>query len=374
MPSVAEPHHGGLPGLAHEMNRRTAAVALFTAVSLLAAGASRAQPKPSPSSSDAARPKASPSGNTGSPSDQGDSSAKARQRFLDGVAAGKKGDWPKAYEAFLDAWKLKQHPQVALNLGRAELEIGRYGEAVRHFQHCIENSAPADPDVALARDWLAEAQKKAAKLLIVVDVAGARVLVDGVFVGYSPLLSPVSADPGSHIVVAHLAGQRVQRGVVAAAGFASVVDLRIPQQKPAPEPAPSPLAGPSGAPWVVGGLGVTITGFLIGIAASLRRKGQRRPGSASPVSGLDEGESPEGIFGVATGAIGIFGPKDADPNAAKPTAGVRLTPIVSTAGAGLLLGANGEEHRAKGPLSSAAVAAGAGLFAAFAFAVVDGAG
>ena len=359
MPSVAEPHHGGLPGLAHEMNRRTAAVALFTAVSLLAAGASRAQPKPSPSSSDAARPKASPSGGAGSPSDQRDSSAKARQRFLDGVAAGKKGDWPKAYEAFLDAWKLKQHPQVALNLGRAELEIGRYGEAVRHFQHCIENSAPADPDVALARDWLAEAQKKAAKLLIVVDVAGARVLVDGVFVGYSPLLSPVSADPGSHIVVAHLAGQRVQRGVVAAAGFASVVDLRIPQQKPAPEPAPSPLAGPSVRTVVlVGGLGVTITGFLIGIAAgalALRQKAANEDcrDLSSPYSlrCWNEGESKRvslawtslggfiggGIFGVATGAIGIFGPKDADPNAAKPTAGVRLTPIVSTAGAGLLL-------------------------------------
>jgi tetratricopeptide (TPR) repeat protein len=112
---------------------------------------------------------AAPSPKAASPAD----AAKARERFTQGVAFAKKNDWKNAYAAFLEAWKLKEHPQVALNLGRAELETGKYQDAIEHLRYCIDQSPAGDPDITLARDWLVQAEKKAAKLTVTVDIDGA---------------------------------------------------------------------------------------------------------------------------------------------------------------------------------------------------------
>ena len=47
-------------------------------------------------------------------------------------AAGKK-DWTAAHAAFLEAWKLNEHYQIAANLGSMEIKLGRFRDAAEHL-------------------------------------------------------------------------------------------------------------------------------------------------------------------------------------------------------------------------------------------------
>src|SRR5687768_15010503 len=53
----------------------------------------------------------------------------ARQRFLEGVRHYDQHDYDKARLAFLQAYLLKPHPAVLLNLAQSQLRAGRYAEA-----------------------------------------------------------------------------------------------------------------------------------------------------------------------------------------------------------------------------------------------------
>src|SRR5262245_23442713 len=69
----------------------------------------------------------------------------ARQRFREGVAHYDRQDYEKARLAFLQAYLLKPHPAVLLNLAQSELRAGRHAEAAANFaKYLRENpTAPA---------------------------------------------------------------------------------------------------------------------------------------------------------------------------------------------------------------------------------------
>lgn len=358
---------------------RRSTLPLVCAATLATVALAHAQPKASTSASPAvpppsASPKASASASA-SAEDPAARAKKARARFLDGVDAGKKSNWPKAYEAFLDAWKLKEHPQIALNLGRAELETGRYREAAEHLQYCVDKSNPADPDeaanIALAKDWLAEAKKKAAKLLITVDYPGVRVIVDDVLVGKQPLPGPVLVNPGSHAIEGRLGVDRIQRGVVVTTGEEKTIHLHFPQTVYVPSSAtssstsaPTASAATSSSsssirPIVLlAGLGGTLAGLTVGIVAGVQSKNQeaidekcthlRDPKGQECWSPREAnrqvlawtsfgGFAASGVFALATGALFFWGPKDA--TAAPAKVGVTVTPWISPNAAALSIDA-----------------------------------
>ena len=60
--------------------------------------------------------------------------SRATQALYDeGLEAAKAEDWARAYEAFGAAWRLRRHPQIGLNLGRAALKVGRHREAAERL-------------------------------------------------------------------------------------------------------------------------------------------------------------------------------------------------------------------------------------------------
>jgi len=354
---------------------RRSLLPLLCATALVTVVSAHAQPSPTPSATPSAKPTTTPSAAAPKPSakdahDDGEArKAKARARFLDGVAAGKKNDWPKAYDAFLEAWKLKEHPQIALNLGRAELETARYREAAEHLQYCIDKSNPADPDeaanITLAKDWLTDAKKKAAKLTITVDYPGVRLLVDDVLVGKEPLPAPVLVNPGSHTIEGRLGTERVQRGVVVTSAEEKTVRLHfqttsVPLGTSSPTSAPTtPVAAttPSSSsssssirPVVLlTGLGGTLAGLTVGIVAGVQSMRQEaideKCTRLRDPKGLEcwtpreanrqalawtsfGGFAAFGIFALATGALFFWGPKE-DAVAAPAKVGVTITPWIS---------------------------------------------
>ncbi len=59
--------------------------------------------------------------------------AAARAAHERGLAARARGDWPAAYAAFVEAWEHKHHWEIAVNLGEAEMVLGKYEDAVAHL-------------------------------------------------------------------------------------------------------------------------------------------------------------------------------------------------------------------------------------------------
>jgi PEGA domain len=131
----------------------------------------------------------------------------AVRHYEDGVRAAKLARWPSAYASFLAAWKLKRHYQIAANLGRAELQLTRYRDAAEHLAYFLREASGVAPDERkAAQAMLDEARAKVGSLTIIVDRAGAEVLVDGVAVGRAPLGHEVFVAPGSRTVEAKLSG------------------------------------------------------------------------------------------------------------------------------------------------------------------------
>lgn len=213
-----------------------------------------------------------------------DATVKARERFVEGVRLVKKKEWSQAYEAFLGAWKLNQHPQIALNLGHVEMEIGRYSDAIGHLQQWLDNNPAADPDSVLAGQWLTLAKTKVVTLKIKVNGAGAEVKIDGQSIGTSPLPREVYVEPGKHTVVARRGPLRDEVAGSYEAGSTHVIPLvpmapDVPPLGPATVPVeaaerPFPvrtvvLAG--GGVTAAVGLGIGIAGTVLSTAKAGER-------------------------------------------------------------------------------------------------------
>jgi hypothetical protein len=212
--------------------------------------------------------------------DKADPAATARSRFNEGVAFAKREQWPRAYSAFLEAWKLKEHPQIALNLGRAEMELGKHRDAFAHLRYVLDHGEPGSPDMKLAREWLTEVEKKVGRLAITVDAAGAEVLVDGVSQGTSPLAGAVIVDPGKHEIEIRRPSGSETRIVEVAGGGTAEVKLEAAKKSPddtgqPPPPTPTVVVVESPRAWrtpvlITGGVlsaaGLALGGAFLGIS------------------------------------------------------------------------------------------------------------
>jgi hypothetical protein len=171
----------------------------------------------------------------------------ARRRFQEGVKYFDQKRYEEARAAFMQAYALKHHPAVLLNLAQSELHGGHPQEAARHFAAFLRESTSASAvERADAEKSLATARAKLGRIQISVNAPGAEILVDGESVGQAPLPEPVDVLPGSRSVVAKLAGHMAQVDVNVARGQVAnaTLSLEVPgSMAAAPPPAP-PLAPP----------------------------------------------------------------------------------------------------------------------------------
>jgi hypothetical protein len=179
--------------------------------------------------------------------------AMARARFKEGVEYFDKGQFDLARAAFLQAYALKKHPAVLLNLAWSCLKSGHVGEGERYFkQFLAEGSDITDKQRADANDGLNQAHAKLGRLEIAGAAAGTDVTIDGESGGTTPLAEPIFVEPGTHSVkMRGPDGSIDTETATAAAGERVVVRFTHPAQAtPAPTPAPAaaPAATPAPAP------------------------------------------------------------------------------------------------------------------------------
>jgi outer membrane biosynthesis protein TonB len=172
----------------------------------------------------------------------------ARRRFQEGVKFFDQKRYEEARGAFLQAFALKRHPALLLNLAQSEIRSGHPAEAARHFAAYLREAPNASQlERGEAEKGLREARAKLARVQISAP-AGAEVLVDGESVGQAPIADPVDVAPGSHTVEARLGSKSATTSVSVLINRLAAVTVSFESAPPAPPPAAEPPAPPAAAP------------------------------------------------------------------------------------------------------------------------------
>lgn len=158
--------------------------------------------------------------------DDATTTAEARKRFLEGVKLFDEKKYDLARASFLQAYALKKHPDILLNLAQAELLGGRHLEAAQHFKEFLRDTAndknPKRPDAAKG---LEEARMRLGRIQITVDLPDADVFLDGIKIGTSPLADAIEVPPGKHSVEAKKQGKSTAQNVEAPEAKTTIVNL-----------------------------------------------------------------------------------------------------------------------------------------------------
>jgi tetratricopeptide (TPR) repeat protein len=168
----------------------------------------------------------------------------ARARFQEGVNEFDKGNFEAARASFLEAYALKQHPAVLLNLAQSCLKSGHYLEAAKYFDKYLHD--PQGDKKADASRGLADARSKLGRLDVTAP-AGSDVSVDSKPVGRTPLASAIDVDAGNHTVHVRLPdGTSSEQRVVVTGGqlqpvrFGATATVVTPPTNPTPQNPENP--------------------------------------------------------------------------------------------------------------------------------------
>jgi hypothetical protein len=215
---------------------------------------------------------------TASPSRADDESDRAEQSFREGNRAFAAGDYHAAFDAYRQAWSLRQSFDVACNLGRTEIELGLSRDAAEHLDYCLRTySVSSREDVRAAKERFVtlfqRVRREVGALAIEVRPAGAEITVDGASYGAAPLGHEIFVTPGTHFVRAHLSGFRdEERSITAEPGSALglAISLAALAAGPRPKSAPRPAAAaPAPGQAAAKGMEPRTIVVLSGAAASL---------------------------------------------------------------------------------------------------------
>jgi len=165
----------------------------------------------------------------------------ARERFKEGVSYFDKKDFAKARVAFLQAYALKKHPAVLLNLAQSELRSGHEADAAQHFaQYLREHKDASESERQSAETGLNAAKALVGEVSLDVEPSGAEISVDGEAVGSSPLPSPLFLTPGAHHIVARKDGKTSSVDLSVAAGQSTRASVKLSSTPAGAPPAPRP--------------------------------------------------------------------------------------------------------------------------------------
>jgi hypothetical protein len=218
--------------------------------------------------------------------DESAATAQAKRLYAEGIREAERSAWEKARGLLLKAFLLKRHPQIAFNLGQAELKVGQHPEAAEHLSFFLREAQEAmDEDRQMARKMLKEARQHVGSLVIGVAEAGALIWVDGVSVGQAPLGREVFVAPGRRVIEARLEGHQPGREerTVAAGDSLQVV---LYMDRDSTEGAGEAKEGkPKNTVIVVGGaaagaLAATGVGFLVATKMKEAERGEPRESCA----------------------------------------------------------------------------------------------
>lgn len=152
----------------------------------------------------------------------------ARERFQEGVHYYDEKKYEDARAAFLQAYALKKHPAVLLNLAQSELHSGHVADAANHFAKFLRATSETTPAERVdAEKGLKVAKTKVEEVNVSVSQQGAEIFLDGHSIGLSPLPGPLYLAPGSHTIEAKKGALSASTSVAAMAGQSTNATLSL---------------------------------------------------------------------------------------------------------------------------------------------------
>jgi tetratricopeptide (TPR) repeat protein len=179
--------------------------------------------------------------------DDATATAAARERFREGVAYFDQKQYEKARAAFVQAYALKKHPAVLLNLAQSELRSNHERDAAKHFSAYLreaEDASPAEREAAQA--GLAAAKAEVGEIEISGETGG-EVLLNGESEGTLPLPGSLYVDPGTHTIELRKGDRSVTQSVTVNAGESKEANLALAAEAPPKDESRAPASeeGPS---------------------------------------------------------------------------------------------------------------------------------
>jgi hypothetical protein len=249
----------------------------------------------------------------------------ARTAFKEGIEAEKEGDYVKALARFQVTAAIKLTPPVRFHLALCQEKLGRWVEALENYEVAAQEAE--EKNVAEVKD---AAPKLAEKLLarmprLIVDITGTRpdeVELDGKIIAPVKYASPILVDPGKHVLIARLKGEKnfatdftvteAEQKKISISMASPLTDDDQPPP-PTPRPLPPPKSGSTQRTvgFIVGGFGIVALGtsaVFYGLRASkvndldARCPDLKCPSSAS--SDVDAAKTDTTISRIALG-VGV---------------------------------------------------------------------
>lgn len=190
---------------------------------------------------------------------------RARSEFDRGVTLYTAENFQGALEAFQEAYRLRPHPTVRVNIANCYDRLNRPIEAIFHYERYLADSGRGAPseqrrevDSALRR-----LRARVGELTLRISPDGAAVVVDDGDSRRAPILEPIRLTVGTHRLGTHLAGYRTDQRTVEIPSAGTIdVEIRLEREgtpgvaaatpRPAPvEPQPPVVATTSVAAAVV---------------------------------------------------------------------------------------------------------------------------
>lgn len=258
----------------------------------------------------------------------------ARARFKEGVDFYDKGQYENARLAFLQAYALKKHPAVLLNLAQSTAKANHPLEAAKYFQQFLKEATTASPQQKQdAESGLAEVRQKLGRIEVIAPNGTEITLDEKERLGTAPFPDPIDVDPGSHslrsssetVRVNANAGQKVQARFGGGAPLPPPVVAPVvtppannpPPTNPPPETNPPPPDADSGSggkplPMWPGFVGIGVAGAgIIGVIvfAAFKADAQSKADTVAQDIRLKAGPRAPGICSSTSQAdITRFGP------------------------------------------------------------------
>jgi hypothetical protein len=170
----------------------------------------------------------------------------ARQHYERGRSLEAEGNLADALQEYQRAQELRPTFRLHLPQGRVCRGLGRYREALEHFQTFLReggeviNAAERDETTAA----IAELEARVSRI-DVRTIDGATISIDGVDLGTAPLSGPVVLDPGSHRIDVRLDGRRTaSRELLLERGQMGTVEIDLEAEPASSLVVTPPPAGP----------------------------------------------------------------------------------------------------------------------------------
>jgi len=214
-----------------------------------------------------------------------DDAERARVAFDRGVRTFQENNFSDALEAFQEAYRLRPHPAVQVNIANCFLNLDRPVEASTHFQQYLQEAGDSVPR-ARRTEVEQELERARAEIatLAITGPPGVGVSLDDTSRGVTPLEAPIEINPGTHRVVLTapdgrqrteriiaVDGQRIALDVGALPTAGSESAIALPVAAPPHPNEPSDRSDGPGVPvgtWIAGGTALVALGVAIVFGAN----------------------------------------------------------------------------------------------------------